>query len=85
MTTAGETYRRLQTLARSTAAKRIAPAPTQELLTRHLLESFQHRLSLTPHQGDFIPKGGIAPDMTTLVDWVCRWWTARPWLLIPSR
>lgn len=85
MTTGDQTFRRLQSLARSTAAKQRTAAPTQELLTRHLLEPFLHRLTLTPHQGDFILKGGIAPDMTTLVDWVCRWWTARPWLLIPSR
>lgn len=61
MTTGDQTFRRLQSLARSTAAKQRTAAPTQELLTRHLLESFLHRLTLTPHQGDFILKGGIAP------------------------
>ena len=28
-------------------------------MTRHLLESFLHRLTLTPHHDDFILKGGV--------------------------
>lgn len=46
--------RKLRAAARSTADKTGQPAPTQELLTRHLLESFLDRLSRTQHAEDFI-------------------------------
>lgn len=59
MTAGDQTFGRLQSLARSAAAKQRTAAPTQELLTRHLLESFLHRLTLTPHHDDFILKGGV--------------------------
>lgn len=36
------------------------PAPTQELLTRHVRESFLNRLSRTEHAQDFIP---VADDL----------------------
>lgn len=35
------------------------PAPTQEYLIRHLLESFLDRLTRTVHAEDFVLKGGI--------------------------
>lgn len=59
MTTGDEIFRRLQSAARSTASKHGTAAPTQEYLTRHVLESFLDRLTRTPHADDFILKGGI--------------------------
>lgn len=59
MTTGDEIFRRLQSAARSTASKEGTAAPTQEYLTRHVLESFLDRLTRTPHAEDFILKGGI--------------------------
>lgn len=59
MTVGEETFRKLQATARSTAAKSGAATPTQEYLTRHLLESFVDRLSRTDHREDFVLKGGI--------------------------
>lgn len=59
MTTGQDVLRKLRAAARSTADKTGQPAPTQELLTRHLLESFLDRLSRTEHAPDFILKGGI--------------------------
>lgn len=57
---AGETvFRRIQSLARSTAANNGTGAPTQEYLLRHALESFLDRLTRTAHAGDFVLKGGI--------------------------
>jgi hypothetical protein len=59
MTIGEEIFRRLQSAARSTASKQGMAAPTQEYLTRHVLESFLDRLTRTPHSDDFILKGGI--------------------------
>ena len=59
MTTGDEIFRRLQSAARSTASKHGMAAPTQEYLTRHVLESFLDRLTRTPHADNFILKGGI--------------------------
>ncbi|WP_319446905.1 MULTISPECIES: nucleotidyl transferase AbiEii/AbiGii toxin family protein [unclassified Mycobacterium] len=52
-------FRRLQSVARSAAAKSGSGAPTQEYLIRHVLESFLHRLTRTTHAGDFVLKGGV--------------------------
>jgi Nucleotidyl transferase AbiEii toxin, Type IV TA system len=52
-------FRRIQSAARSTAAKTRSSAPTQEYLIRHTLESFLDRLTRTSHVGDFVLKGGI--------------------------
>jgi hypothetical protein len=52
-------FRRIQSVARSTAAKSGTSAPTQEYLIRHTLESFLDRLTRTSHAGDFVLKGGI--------------------------
>lgn len=54
-----EIYRRIQSAARSDAAKTGRPVATQAYLTRHALESFLDRLSKTPHARDFVLKGGI--------------------------
>jgi hypothetical protein len=59
MTTGEEIFRRLQSAARSTASKESIAAPTQEYLTRHVLESFLDRLTHTRHADNFILKGGI--------------------------
>lgn len=53
------TFRRIQSTARSTAGKTGVATPTQELLIRHVLESFLHRLTQTIHAGDFVLKGGV--------------------------
>jgi hypothetical protein len=52
-------FRRIQSLARSAAAKSGTGAPTQEYLIRHNLESFLDRLTRTSHAGDFVLKGGV--------------------------
>jgi hypothetical protein len=52
-------FRRIQSVARSTAAKSRTTAPTQEYLIRHTLESFLDRLTRTSHADDFVLKGGI--------------------------
>jgi hypothetical protein len=52
-------FRRVQSVARSTAAKSGIGAPTQEFLIRHTLESFLDRLTRTSHAGDFVLKGGV--------------------------
>jgi hypothetical protein len=52
-------FRRIQAIARSTAAKSGTRAPTQEHLIRHTLESFLDRLTRTSHAGDFVLKGGV--------------------------
>jgi hypothetical protein len=52
-------FRRIQSLARSTAAKSGIGTPTQEYLVRHTLESFLDRLTRTSHAGHFVLKGGI--------------------------
>jgi hypothetical protein len=54
-----QVFRRLQSAARSTAARTGAPTPTQEYLLRHTLESFLDRLTRTVHADDFVLKGGI--------------------------
>lgn len=59
MTTGEEVLRRLRATAQSAKDKTGKPASTQELLTRHVLESFLDRLSRTEHAQDFILKGGI--------------------------
>jgi hypothetical protein len=59
MTDGEEIYRRIQAAARSVADKTGIPAPTQEYLIRHLLESFLNRLTCTVHATDFVLKGGI--------------------------
>lgn len=59
MTAGDAVFRRLQATARSTAARTATAAPTQEYLTRHVLESFVDRLSRTAHAEDFVLKGGI--------------------------
>lgn len=52
-------FRRIQSVARSAAAKSGTGAPTQEYLIRHTLESFLDRLTRTSHAGDFVLKGGV--------------------------
>jgi nucleotidyltransferase AbiEii toxin of type IV toxin-antitoxin system len=52
-------FRRIQSLARSMAAKSGIGTPTQEYLVRHTLESFLDRLTRTSHAGHFVLKGGI--------------------------
>lgn len=59
MSTGDETFRRLQAIARSASAKTGVATPTQEYLTRHLIESFLERLTRTVHDKDFVLKGGI--------------------------
>lgn len=59
MTTGDEVYRKLQNAARSIAGRTGNPAPTQEYLIRHSLESFLERLTRTTHADDFVLKGGI--------------------------
>lgn len=54
MSTGEEVFRRLQAAARSTASKTGSPAPTQEYLTRHVLESFLDRLTRSHHGGAFV-------------------------------
>jgi hypothetical protein len=52
-------FRRIQAIARSTAAESRTKAPTQEYLIRHTLESFLDRLTRTSHADDFVLKGGV--------------------------
>ncbi len=60
MTTGDEVFRRIQSAARSAAAKSgMRGAPTQEFLIRHTLESFLDRLARTSHAEGFVLKGGI--------------------------
>ncbi|MBB2890972.1 nucleotidyl transferase AbiEii/AbiGii toxin family protein [Flexivirga oryzae] len=59
MSVGDEVFRRIQSAARSAAAKAGTGAPTQEYLIRHTLESFLDRLSRTAHAEDFVLKGGI--------------------------
>lgn len=59
MTRGDEVFDLLQAKARSTSSKTGRPAPTQEYLVRHLLESFLDRLSRSEHGDDFVLKGGI--------------------------
>mgnify|MGYP000087131108 CR=1 FL=1 len=54
-----ETFRRIQAVARTTAAQDGIAVPTQEYLIRHTLESFLCRLTRTSHADDFVLKGGI--------------------------
>lgn len=57
--TASEIYKQLQRAARSDAGKNGAAPNVQAYLLRHALESFLFRLSMTPHAGDFVLKGGL--------------------------
>lgn len=59
MSSGGDTFRRLQSAARSAAARTGSPVATQEFLIRHALESFLDRLTLTGAGNDFVLKGGI--------------------------
>ncbi|MFT3875327.1 MAG: nucleotidyl transferase AbiEii/AbiGii toxin family protein [Propioniciclava sp.] len=59
MSVGDEVFRRIQSAARSAAAKAGTGAPTQEYLIRHTLESFLDRLTHTAHAEDFVLKGGI--------------------------
>ncbi|TKV56969.1 nucleotidyl transferase AbiEii/AbiGii toxin family protein [Nakamurella flava] len=59
MSPGDEAFRRIQSAARSAAAKTGVATPTQEYLIRHTLESFLDRLSRTAHADDFVLKGGI--------------------------
>ena len=59
MTRGEEVFTILQSKARSTASRTGVPAPTQEYLVRHLLESFLDRLVRSEHGDDFVLKGGI--------------------------
>ncbi len=59
MSSGDDVFRRIQSVARSNAAKSGSSAPTQEYLIRHTLESFLDRLTRTSHAGDFVLKGGI--------------------------
>ena len=59
MTRGEEVFRQLQSAARSTASKERGRAPTQEYLTRHVLESFLDRLTRTPHAEEYVLKGGL--------------------------
>lgn len=59
MSSGDAVFRRIQSVARSTAAKGGTSAPTQEYLIRHTLESFLDRLTRTSHADDFVLKGGI--------------------------
>lgn len=59
MTRGDEVFRALQSKARSSASKTGQPAPTQEYLVRHLLESFLDRLVRIGHSSDFALKGGV--------------------------
>ncbi|GAA1144729.1 nucleotidyl transferase AbiEii/AbiGii toxin family protein [Ornithinicoccus hortensis] len=59
MSPGDEVFRRIQSAARSAAAKTRVGPPTQEYLIRHTLESFLDRLTRTAHADDFVLKGGI--------------------------
>lgn len=59
MSSGDTVFRRIQSLARSTAAKSGTSAPTQEYLIQHTLESFLDRLTRTSRGGDFVLKGGV--------------------------
>jgi hypothetical protein len=59
MSDGDEIFRRLQSAARSASARTGVATPTQEYLTRHLIESFLERLTRTVHNRDFVLKGGI--------------------------
>lgn len=52
-------YDRLQAQARKDSAATGKQPPTAEYVTRHVLESFLHRLSLTEHADSFVLKGGV--------------------------
>ena len=59
MTRGAEVFRVLQSKARCAADTAGKPAPTQEYVIRHLLESFLDRLVRSGHGQDFVLKGGI--------------------------
>lgn len=54
-----ETYKQLQSAARSMGAKTGKRVPTEEYLIRHAIESFLDRLTKTPHAENFVLKGGM--------------------------
>ncbi|RFZ11830.1 hypothetical protein VIMS_03258 [Mycobacterium marinum] len=59
MSSGDAVFRRIQSVARSAAAKSGTGAPTQEYLIQHTLESFLDRLTRTSHAGNFVLKGGV--------------------------
>lgn len=59
MTTGAQVFGLIQAAARSAAARSGVATPTQEYLTRHVLESFLDRLTRTAHAEDYVLKGGI--------------------------
>lgn len=58
MSMADEAYRACQNAARAQAQATGKPVATDAVLTRHALESFLHRLTLTEHADSFVLKGG---------------------------
>ncbi|WP_454295293.1 hypothetical protein [Salana multivorans] len=69
MSVGDEMFRRIQSTARSAAAKTGRSAPTQEYLTRHTLESFLDRLTRTTHAEDFVfyADGWVMPGLVGAV------------------
>ena len=59
MSAGDEIFRRIQSVARASAAHSGTGAPTQEYLIRHTLESFLDRLTRTSHADHFVLKGGV--------------------------
>lgn len=59
MSMADEAYRACQNAARAQAQATGKPVATDAVLTRHALESFLHRLTLTEHADSFVLKGGV--------------------------
>ena len=57
--TASDIYKQLQRAARSEADKKGVAPNVHAYLLRHALESFLFRLSRTPHDDDFVLKGGL--------------------------
>lgn len=68
-----ETYKQLQSAARSMGAKTGKRVPTEEYLIRHAIESFLDRLTKTPHTENFVLIGllGYAPE-TTIAEKVAK-------------
>jgi hypothetical protein len=76
MSSGDAVFRRIQSVARSEAAKSGSGAPTQEYLIRHTLESFLDRLARTFHAGDFASKAEFC--------WPPTGHGARPRTLMPT-
>lgn len=57
--TGTQVFHQLQRQARAEARTTGTPVATSEYLTRHTLESFLHRLTVTGHAADFVLKGGL--------------------------